>query len=143
MNGYWKAIFAIKTAIISALVSVSVWAQEPMSQKTFKQTSAKLYGGCSKDIVKYCSTITVTPKRVLLCLEAHDDKLRGGCRNSVFNSSNMVRDDIRKYTIVAETCWADIEKLCTDTSLGEGRIAQCLFDNRKKVSAECATQLVN
>ena len=75
MNGYWKAIFAIKTAIIIALMSVSVWAQEPMSQKIFKQTSAKLYGGCSKDIVKYCSTITVTPKRVLLCLEAHDDKL--------------------------------------------------------------------
>ena len=143
MNGYWKAIFAIKSAIISALVSVSVWAQEPMSQKTFKQTSAKLYGGCSKDIVKYCSTITVTPKRILLCLEAHDDKLRGSCRNSVFNSSNMIRDDIRKYTIVAETCWADIEKLCTDTSLGEGRIAQCLFDNRKQVSEKCATKLVN
>ena len=143
MNGYGKTIYAIKAAIIAVLMSGSVLAQEPMTQKIFKQTSAKLYGGCSKDIVKYCSTITVTPKRVLLCLEAHDDKLRGSCRDSILNSSNIVREDIRNYTNVAESCWADIEKLCKDTSLGEGRIAQCLFENRKQVSEECATKLVN
>ena len=37
----------------------------------------------------------------------------------------------------AEACQADIEKLCSTVSIGEGRILKCLEENKEKVSARC------
>ena len=41
----------------------------------------------------------------------------------------------------ADACYDDIEKLCPNVPEGEGRIAQCLVDNRPKLTKPCASQL--
>ncbi|MEA3307731.1 MAG: cysteine rich repeat-containing protein, partial [Elusimicrobiota bacterium] len=38
-------------------------------------------------------------------------------------------------------CKADIEKVCKDVKPGEGRIADCLKDNIKKISKDCKERI--
>jgi Golgi apparatus protein 1 len=40
-----------------------------------------------------------------------------------------------------ESCRADVERLCKDVPMGQGRIAKCLKDNESSVSAACKEHL--
>ena len=41
----------------------------------------------------------------------------------------------------ADACWPDIEKQCSDTAPGGGRVAQCLVAKKASLSAECAAAI--
>jgi hypothetical protein len=51
------------------------------------------------------------------------------------------------FTVAAQqrdamkACEPDVKALCANVERGGGRIAQCLRDNRDKVSVECKTQM--
>ena len=138
----WSKILIVCSFVIATICNINTSsAQEVLSTSQFKKMSAQVFGGCRKDIVKFCSTITVSPKRVLLCLQAHDDQVRPDCRGAVFGSTNSVLADVQMYTDVAEICWNDIEKLCANIELGKGRIVQCLIDKRSQLSSNCKTKL--
>jgi hypothetical protein len=39
----------------------------------------KVEAACSADLKQYCNTVTPGESRILLCLEAHADKINDGC----------------------------------------------------------------
>ncbi|MGE4373371.1 MAG: cysteine rich repeat-containing protein [Xanthobacter sp.] len=50
-------------------------------------------------------------------------------------SDNDARENIKKY------CKADVERLCVNIPLGEGRILKCLQSNLNELSVGCAKAL--
>ncbi|MGQ3676435.1 cysteine rich repeat-containing protein [Xanthobacter sp. TB0139] len=50
-------------------------------------------------------------------------------------SDNDVRENIKKY------CKADVERLCSNVSLGGGRILKCLKSKPNELSVGCAKAL--
>ena len=48
--------------------------------------------------------------------------------------------DLRKTlkTDTVEDCRGDADKLCGDIEIGEGRLAQCLIDNKSELSDGCS-----
>jgi hypothetical protein len=43
--------------------------------------------------------------------------------------------------LVVETCRADIRKDCATAQIGQGGVAQCLLDNRSKLSSDCRSEV--
>ena len=123
------------------IVSPSIQSQELYSFESFRETAAGFYKGCGRDIVKFCSTITVTPTRFIFCLRAHDDKLHPDCRQAIFDSNNNIWPEIEKFTSAGEQCWGDLERLCSKVDIGKGRLAQCLLDNKANLSAKCVSAI--
>jgi len=44
-------------------------------------------------------------------------------------------------TFVANECDDDLEKHCASVAAGEGRLAQCLLDNKAKLTERCANAM--
>ena len=72
-----------------------------------------------------------------MCALAHGDQLSDDCAGAVFDALAELGGTISNLQLAAEACSADIEATCGSVELGEGRVAQCLVDNKAKVSAPC------
>ena len=101
----------------------------------------KVEAACGEDLRKFCSTVTPGAGRVLLCLEAHEDKISSKCDSALYNASRNLDRALDRVAMTADACWKDIDKLCSNVPDGEGRVAQCLMDKRASVSAGCKTNL--
>ena len=101
----------------------------------------KIENACGEDLKKFCSTVTPGEGRVLLCLEAHEDKISSKCDVALFNASRNLERSLDRVAMTADACWNDVEKLCSSVPDGEGRVVQCLVDKRASVSAGCRTNL--
>jgi hypothetical protein len=55
----------------------------------------------------------------------------------VFDAIAELDGTISNMQLAVEACSADIEATCGSVEPGEGRVAQCLIDNKDKVSAPC------
>lgn len=97
--------------------------------------------GCGDELETYCSEVTPGEGRVLACLYAHEDKLSGQCEFALYDAAVRLERAINAITYVASECRADIESLCAGVQAGEGRIAQCLDDNRDDLSDQCTRAL--
>ncbi len=98
----------------------------------------KLETACGEDAKKYCSTVTPGEGRLLLCMEAHEDKISEGCAAALDEATlqaETIADNLRGAMNV---CGGDIDKFCGKTQPGQGRIAACLAANRTSVSQNCA-----
>lgn len=96
---------------------------------------------CEKDVLKYCSTVTPGEGRLIMCALAHADKLSNACGGALFDAVLDLGDIISNAQIAASVCEADIEKSCGNVELGEGRVAQCLIDNKTEISNSCAEEV--
>ncbi len=54
-----------------------------------------------------------------------------------FDALVELGDTIINLQFAVEACEGDIEKTCGDIQPGEGRIAQCLIDNKATISEPC------
>ena len=98
----------------------------------------KLETSCGEDFKKYCSTVTPGEGRIMLCMQAHEDKISDGCGavlDEVVFQAETTADHLRE---AANACRGDIDKFCAKTLPGQGRLAACLAANRTSVSTSCA-----
>ena len=93
--------------------------------------------GCEKEIQGFCKDVTPGEGRVLACLFAHNDKLSGSCEYALYDAAVQLERAIAALTYVANECEDDLEKFCVAVEAGEGRLAECLNKNEKKVSDRC------
>jgi hypothetical protein len=92
---------------------------------------------CQSEAEKFCSTVTPGEGRLLMCALAHSDQLSNTCASAVFDAIAELGGAISNMQLAVEACSADIEARCGSVEPGEGRVAQCLIDNKEKVSDPC------
>jgi hypothetical protein len=92
---------------------------------------------CKSDREKYCSEVTLGEGRLLACFYAYQDKLSPSCEYALYDASVRLERIISALSYVATECRTEIETLCSSIKPGEGRIAQCLEDNRTDLGASC------
>lgn len=98
----------------------------------------QLQGACGEELRNFCSTVTPGEGRVLLCMQAHEDKLGRQCELALLEVSRSVGRAVRRLEHFAEACWNDIRTHCGTAG---GSIAQCMFDNRQSLSPPCQAVL--
>lgn len=96
---------------------------------------------CRADLEQYCSQVTPGEGRLLYCVAAHEDKISGQCQYALFEAAVLLSELADAILYVAESCEAEIDTLCADVAMGEGRILACLDDNRADLGAPCAAVL--
>lgn len=90
----------------------------------------RIEGACREELHNFCSTVTPGEGRLLLCMQAHEDKLSNQCELALFDASRHIQQTMQKIGRAAEACWTDIQMQCgCDSS-----IAQCISEKRANLS---------
>jgi Golgi apparatus protein 1 len=103
--------------------------------------AAKLESSCRDEIQKFCSTVTPGEGRVVLCIEAHEDKLSSKCLFVMHEAANRLKltaDIVKEAT---NACRGELGKLCGSVQVGQGRVMQCMIENKASVTKACADSL--
>ncbi len=72
----------------------------------------RIEGACREELRNFCSTVTPGEGRLLLCMQAHEDKLSNQCELALFDASRNIQQTMQKIGRVAEACWTDIQMQC-------------------------------
>ena len=97
--------------------------------------------GCAGELSSFCSEVTPGEGRVLACLYAHEDKLSGQCEYALYDAAAQLERFVGALTYLANECADDLDSHCAAVEGGEGRIAQCLLDNKANLQPRCATAI--
>lgn len=98
---------------------------------------------CAADLEQYCSQVTPGEGRLLYCVAAHEDKISGQCQYALFEAAVLLSELADAIIYVAESCETEIETLCRDVEMGEGRILACLEQNSAALGETCVTALAD
>lgn len=96
---------------------------------------------CEQDLDQYCSQVTPGDGRLLYCIAAHADKISGECNFALFEAASLLAQMADAVLYVAESCATEIDTLCADVALGEGRILACLEAHDAELGDSCKTAL--
>jgi Golgi apparatus protein 1 len=137
------------SAIVAGAVVVFAFvgaadAQTPLESKFEARLTAavkKIQTACDEDLKKYCGTVTPGEGRLLLCLEAHEDKIGSKCDYSLFEASRNLDRALDNVAETADACWNDIEKYCANTPEGGGRVTECLLTKKEALAPPCRSGL--
>jgi hypothetical protein len=116
-----------------------VHAAEPTGpmEKFAAQQIDQLEMGCKVELDTYCKDVTPGEGRQLSCVYAYKDKLSSQCEKALYNSAQEFAVAAEMLNAFAAACKADIEKLCSQVAIGEGRIMKCLEENKEKLAPGC------
>jgi hypothetical protein len=124
-----------RVALLVGMVIAAVLIAAPVSAgQSLLDSVAK---GCEQELQGYCKEVTPGQGRVLACLYAYSDKLSGKCEYALYDAAVQLERAVAALTYVANECMDDLEQHCAGIPAGEGRLLQCLDDNRDKVSKRC------
>ena len=135
-----------RTMALAALTAVYVLAPSKASAETeamsrfmdrVDEVVEDVAQSCKSEAEKFCSTVTPGEGRLLMCALAHGDQLSNTCASAVFDAIAELGGTISNMQLAVEACSEDIEATCGSVEPGEGRVAQCLIDNKDKVSEPC------
>jgi hypothetical protein len=129
---------ALLTAALAYMGSAQ--AQSPLETR-LSEATRKIEGACSEDLKKYCSTVTPGEGRLLLCIEAHEDKISAKCDFALFQAERNLDRALDRVEQIADACSNDIEKHCSQLPEGGGRIAVCLMSNKTSLTPACQTEI--
>jgi Cysteine rich repeat len=101
----------------------------------------KVEAACSNDLKKYCSTVTPGEGRLILCMQAHEDKISEKCDYALFDASRKINRALDRIDRAADICWSDIEKHCSNIPEGGGRILQCLIGEKTSLTPACQAEV--
>jgi hypothetical protein len=93
----------------------------------------RIEASCREELRNFCSTVTPGEGRLLLCMQAHEDKLGNQCELALFDASRNSQQTVQRVGRIAEACWGDIQMQCA----GSGSIAQCIAEKRATLSPRC------
>ena len=96
-----------------------------------------LVNACESDIQNYCSQVTPGNGRLVHCMAAHEDKISGQCQYAFYQAATLLEQLSVAISYVAQECETEIQTLCSDVAMGEGRILACLEQNDAEVGAAC------
>jgi len=96
-----------------------------------------LIDACEGDLQKYCSQVTPGNGRLLHCMAAHEDKISGQCEYAFYQTAALLEQLSVAIAYLAQECETEIETLCRDVELGEGRILACLDEHAEEVGDGC------
>jgi hypothetical protein len=108
-------------------------AQRSQMHSRVTEAAERVQNACRTELQNFCSTVTPGEGRLLLCMQAHEDKLGNQCELALFEASRNVRQAMRRIERVADACGSDIQAQC----VGSGSIAQCLSEKRAVLSPAC------
>ena len=135
-----RALGLLALATVSMLTPVQVSAEtEAMSRfiDRVDEVVEDVAQSCKSEAEKFCSTVTPGQGRLLMCALAHGDQLSNTCASAVFDAVAELGGAISNMQLAVQACSTDIETSCGNVEPGEGRVAQCLIDNKDKVSEPC------
>lgn len=92
---------------------------------------------CEADLQQYCSQVTPGEGRLLYCVAAHEDKISGQCSYALFSAAVLLEQLADFIVDVAASCETEIETLCGEVELGEGRILACLEEHEAELGDAC------
>jgi len=92
---------------------------------------------CEADLQQYCSQVTPGEGRLLYCVAAHEDKISGQCSYALFSAAVLLEQLADFIVEVAASCETEIETLCGEVELGEGRILACLEEHEAELGEAC------
>jgi len=96
-----------------------------------------LVTACETDIENYCSQVTPGNGRLLHCMAAHEDKISGQCEYALYQAATLLEQLSAAIVYVAEQCRTEIETICSDVVMGEGRLAACVAEHDAEASDGC------
>ena len=131
---------AIVLATLAMANVGSAKAQGPLETR-LSEATGKIEAVCSDDLKKYCSTVTPGEGRSLLCIEAHEDKISSKCDYALFQAERNLERALDRVEQIADACWNDIEKYCSQLPEGGGRIAVCLISNKTSLLPACQAEI--
>jgi Cysteine rich repeat len=102
---------------------------------------AKVEAACEEDFEKYCKSVTHGEGRIALCMMAHEDKITDACFEALLSVADGIDLAVSNLERAADACAGDIDKLCASIEPGEGRIVQCLIDNKPALSTQCGGEI--
>ena len=130
MKDFVKANHTLILALVCLLSFAGVaGAQEDIADKAMK--------ACQPEIESFCSQVTPGDGRLLACFMAHEDKLSGKCGWALYEAMDELEEFMNAVAYLADACWDDLVKHCSEVQMGEGRVAKCLLDHEGEVSGAC------
>jgi Cysteine rich repeat len=106
-----------------------------------EQTRARISGAvqqlktaCQDEIRNYCSNVTPGEGRLLLCMQAHEDKIGRQCELALLETSRNIGKAVGRMETFAQACWPDIQMFCSGAG---GSVTQCVIDNKLQLSSVC------
>jgi len=127
------AMIAVAVIGIILLAGGSAFAQQTLLDSVVK--------GCEKELTTYCKDVTPGEGRVLACLYAFEDKLSAKCEYALYDAAAQLQRAVTALSYAVNECRDDLQKLCSGTQPGEGRLLACLTKNDKSVSKRCKDAL--
>ncbi|MFO1150713.1 MAG: cysteine rich repeat-containing protein [Alsobacter sp.] len=131
-------------SLTAALTLVALLGAAPAAAQSANRFQArveaavsKIRDACAADVQKFCSTVTPGEGRILLCMEAHEDKISTKCDFALFEASRNLERALDKVEMAADACWPDIQKSCADAVPGGGNILQCLASKKETLGKAC------
>ena len=124
-----KNALVIMISLVFLLAAIPALADDTLIQS--------ITDGCNKELNTYCKDVTPGQGRGLACLYAFGDKLSSRCEYALYDAAAQLERAVAALAYVANECGDDLDKLCQDVPIGEGRLLDCLDKNAKKVSKRC------
>ena len=141
---FYAIVLATALCLSTIMPMTTANAQTKIARQAIAKAEAvvkQLQNVCSSDIKNYCSKVTLGEGRMALCMMAHEDQITDKCYGAIFDAVEGIDLAVSNVWRAAEVCEGDIEKICSKVEPGEGRIAQCLVDNRSKLATRCRAEV--
>ena len=141
----------MKTTISIALAAMMIFSasqamsvESDLARKARAKADAvavKIEKACAKDVSSLCSSVTPGEGRLLMCMLAHEDKVSDGCFDALFATAQQIELAVSNVFRAASVCGPEVEKLCTSTEPGEGRVVACVKKKKTELSSSCRAEL--
>ena len=99
----------------------------------------QLRQACQDELRNFCSTVTPGEGRLMLCMQAHEDKIGRQCELALLETSRNIGKAVRRMENFAQVCWQDIQIHCSGAG---GSVVQCMADKRAQLSAPCQAMVM-
>ena len=125
----------MKKRMIWVTVAVAIFAgRNALSQEDILD---HLIDACEGDIVNYCSQVTPGDGRLLHCMAAHEDKVSGQCHYAFYQAAALLEQLSVALAYLVQECKTEIQSLCSDLEVGNGRLLVCLDEHDEDVGQGC------
>jgi hypothetical protein len=118
------------------LASMPAFAQGRLQERV-QQGVEKVRAACGEDVAKFCGQVTPGGGNLILCMQAHEDKLSPKCDYALFEASRNLHRALDRLGQAADACAADAEKHCSSVEPGGGGILKCLAANKADLGKGC------